>query len=622
MVFLLSIVGFFVGAGLILYYLIGRNRYGGDRPAEMLQIGTTAGAVSTNALKPEPCRTIRVYFIKPSRYDEEGYVQLFRYGVQPNNTLTVLKALNENYNRNHGAKRNVFLETVIWDEICDGVVSPETIKAIKEKAQEDGVELLIGMAGVQSNQYPRGRDIALQFVAQGVRVMMGGFHVSGYPESRDFLHSCGITTIVGEAENLWAHIVEDLLSGQLQPNYSVTDGIRAKTGQDDIIVPVITDSQLPTLDDRYLTRFFDPTMTTIDTSRGCPFTCSYCSVKNVMGRTMRSREPNAVVSWVRDAARNHGITALFLVDDDFFRSPRWEEILTGLVEVKQEFPKLEFMMQVDVDASCYANVADGESETAKHRRSRRFTELAAKAGCYQAFVGIESLNPDNLNFATKYQNTDDRQHRSKIEEARKHVLDKYRRVVDNWHKVGVSVHAGYMLGFPFDGPDCGRIAARTLKKIGFDIVSFFIMTPLPGTEDQTRYAKAGDIIDWDFNQLDSQHVTLRHDKLDRQAWYQAYREAFTGFYSLGRLLHTIFTVAGGRGMSADSRMGTVRQFVYYFFSYRQGRHPMVGGVWQIKRRDVRRAGITDEDARRQYLGGLRFDAILRGEGDGFAGAPA
>lgn len=622
MVALLVVIGFFVGAGLILYYLIGSNRYGGDRPADVLQIGTTAGALNPSALKPEPCRTIRVYFIKPSRYDEDGYVQVFRYGVQPNNTLTVLKALNENYNRNYGAKRNVFLDTIIWDEICDGVVGPETIKAIKEKAQEDGVELLVGMSGVQSNQYPRGRDIALQFVAHGVRVMMGGFHVSGYPESRDFLHSCGITTIVGEAENLWVHIVEDLLAGELKLNYSVSDGIRAKTGRDDIIVPVITDSQLPTLDDRYLTRFFDPTMTTIDTSRGCPFTCSYCSVKNVMGRTMRSREPNAVVSWVRDAVRNHGITALFLVDDDFFRSPRWEEILTGLVEVKREFPKLEFMMQVDVDASCYANVADGETETAKHRRSRRFTELAARAGCYQAFVGIESLNPDNLNFATKYQNTDDRQHRSKIEEARKHVLDKYRRVVDNWHRVGVSVHAGYMLGFPFDGPDCGRIAAQTLRKIGFDIVSFFIMTPLPGTEDQVRYAKEGDIIDWDFNQLDSQHVTLRHDKLDRQSWLQAYREAFGGFYSLGRLLHTIFTVAGGRGMSAEARMGVVRQFVYYFFSYRQGRHPMVGGVWQIKRRDVRRAGITDEEARRQYLGGLRFDAILRGEGDGFAAAPA
>jgi hypothetical protein len=280
------------------------------------------------------------------------------------------------------------------------------------------------------------------------------------------------------------------------------------------------------------------------------------------------------------------------------------------------------MMQVDVDASCYANIADGETETAKHRRSRRFVELAAKAGCYQAFVGIESLNPDNLNFATKYQNTDDRQHRMTLEDARRRVLEKYRRVVDNWHKVGVSVHAGYMLGFPFDGADCGRIAARTLRKLGFDIVSFFIMTPLPGTEDQVRYTKEGAIIDWDFNNLDSQHVTLKHEKLDSSSWLQAYRDAFRGFYSIPRLLHTILTVAGGHNLSAESRRSTVRQFVYYFFSYRQGRHPMVGGVWEVRRRDVRRGAVTDEEARRQYLGGLRFDAILRGESDRFAAAPA
>jgi len=459
-------------------------------------------------------------------------------------------------------------------------------------------------------------------VAQGVTTLMGGFHVSGYPESRTFLNSCGITTVVGEAENLWGEIIEDFLRGELRLNYAVTDGIRAKTGQDDIIVPVITDAQLPVVDDRYLTRFFNPAMTTIDTSRGCPFTCSYCSVKNVMGRTMRSRQPEAVVQWVRDAIRNHGIESLFLVDDDFFRSPRWEEILTGLVEVKREYPKLSFMMQVDVDASSYANVAEGETETAKHRRSRRFVELAAKAGCYQAFVGIESLNPENLNFATKYQNTDDRQHRLTLEDSQRRVFNKYRRVVDNWHKAGVAVHAGYMLGFPFDGPDCGRIAAKALKRLGFDIVSFFILTPLPGTEDQIRSAKEGAIIDWDFNNLDSQHVTLRHEKLDKHSWLQAYREAFLGFYTLPRLLHTVLTVAAGRGLSAEARRSTVRQFIYYFFSYRQGRHPMVGGVWQILRRDVRRGAITDEEARRQYLGGLRFDAILRGDGGNFAAAPA
>ena len=614
-----SIIGI---AALCGYLVLGRNRYGGNRPTGLPQIPASSSALERAALRPEPCRMVRVYFIKPSRYDEEGYVQVYRYGVQPNNTLTVLVALNDTFNRRHEAERNVHLETIIWDETCDGVISPEVITAIKDKAREDGVELLVGMAGVQSNQYPRGRDIALQFVAQNIKTMMGGFHVSGYPDSCKFLNECGVTTVVGEAENLWGEIVEDFLRGELQPNYSVREGIRAKTGKEDILVPIITDAQLPVLDDRYLTRFFNDNMTTIDTSRGCPFTCSYCSVKNVMGRTMRSREPEAVVSWVRDAARNHGIESLFLVDDDFFRSPRWEEILLGLIEVKKEYPKLAFMMQVDVDASCYANVAEGETEGAKHRRSRRFTELAARAGCYQAFVGIESLNPDNLNFATKYQNTDDRKHHMKIDEARARVLEKYRRVVDNWHRVGISVHAGYMLGFPFDGPDCGRVAAQTLKRLGFDIVSFFIMTPLPGTEDQVRYVKEGQIADWDFNNLDSQHVTLKHDKLDHSAWMRAYRDAFIGFYSIGNLLHTIFTVSGGRGLKLDARTNSMRQFIYYFFSYRQGRHPMVGGIWQIRRRDVRRAVVTDDEARRHYLGGRRFDAILRGTGGDFAAAPA
>ncbi len=607
-------------AGLF-YLILGRNRYGiPTRIRKQLTAGPGAGEEAV--LKPEPCRIVRVYFVKPSRYDDDGYVLFFRWGVQPVNTLTVLAALNDSFNKQFGAQRNVLLETVIWDEVCDGAVGPESITAIIEKAREDGVELLIGLAGVQSNQYPRGRDLALQFVAHGLPTIMGGFHVSGYPQSREFLHSCGITTAVGEAENYWAELIEDYLDGKLKQEYSVTDGIRAKTGTGDILVPVITDAQLPLIEDRYLTRFFNDTQTTLDTSRGCPFTCSYCSVKNVMGRTMRSRDPQSVIGWVRDAVANHGIESLFLVDDDFFRSPRWDEILSGMVHLRKEFPKLSFMMQVDVDAACYANVAEGEKAGAKHNRSRRFVDLAAQAGCYQAFVGIESLNPDNLNFATKFQNTDDRNHRMVLEEARARVLSKYQRVVDNWHRVGVSVHAGYMLGFPFDGPDCGRIAARTLRQIGFDIVSFFIMTPLPGTEDQIRYAKEGEIMDWDFNNLDSQHVTLKHDKMDKNMWMRAYEDAFRIFYSPWRLLHTIATAAGGHGLSAEARRAVVRNFVYYFFSYRQGRHPMVGGVWQIRRRDLRRAVVTDEESQRFYLGDRRFNAILHGSQGEFAGAPA
>ena len=606
----------------IVYLVLGRSRYGEMGSRSHRRLTAERGANTGSILTPEPCRRVRVYFIKPSRYNDQGYVEFFRWGIQPNNTLTVLAALNDSFNREHAGKLNVYLETVIWDEVCDGAIGPETVQAIDERAAEDGVELLIGIAGVQSNQYPRGRDLALRFVARGMTTIMGGFHVSGYPPSREFLHQCGVSTAVGEAENFWTAIIQDFLAGQLKPNYSVTEGIRAKTGIGDILVPVITGAQLPLIEDRYLTRFFNDTQTTIDTSRGCPFTCSYCSVKNVMGRTMRSRDPESVLRWMRDAVSNHGIDDLFLVDDDFFRSPRWDEILSGMAEIRHEFPQLGFMMQVDVDASCYGNVAAGEKPGAKHSRSRRFLDLAARAGCYQAFVGIESLNPESLNWATKYQNTDDRKQVVAVEEARARVLAKYRRVVDNWHRVGISVHAGYMLGFPTDGPDCGRVAAGTLREIGFDMVSFFIMTPLPGTEDQIRYAKQGQITDWDFNNLDSQHVTLQHDQLDQGLWMQAYAEAFKGFYSPWQLLKTIFTVAAGHGLSAASRRAVLRQFCYYFFSYRQGRHPMVGGVWQIRRRDLMRAAISDEDAERLYLGSRRVSAILQGSERGFAIANA
>ena len=221
MLVVLVLVTFLLTAATILYRMVGTERYGRSKPGR-LQLGARESA-RRGPLAAEPCRTLRVYFIKPSRYDEEGYVQSFRYGVQPNNTLTVLKALNETLNQRFAGDRNVYLETVIWDEICDGLVSPETVVAIKDKAREDGVELLIGIAGVQSNQYPRGRDLALQFIAQGITTMMGGFHVSGYPESRRFLNSCGITTIIGEAENLWGQIIEDYLRNELKPNYSVTE---------------------------------------------------------------------------------------------------------------------------------------------------------------------------------------------------------------------------------------------------------------------------------------------------------------------------------------------------------------------------------------------------------------
>jgi radical SAM superfamily enzyme YgiQ (UPF0313 family) len=566
-------------------------------------------AVSAPAAHPAAavlCRTLRIYFIKPSKYDDRGRVAHFWRGVLPNNTLTVLAALNEAYNRLRGDS-GVYVETVIWDEQVDGPIVPATIRAVQEKALEDGVEVIIGLAGVQTNQYPRGRDLALQFRRAGFPVLFGGFHVSGYPDSRAFLESCGVSTVVGEAETLWANVLDDYLGDQLRPSYSVTDGIRAKTGGADILVPLINEAQLPAISEPYLRRFASSNMTTLDTSRGCPFTCSYCSVKNVMGRTMRARDPEAVVRWIRDAGRHHGISSLFIVDDDFFRSPTWEPILEGMAEYRRQGNELTFMMQVDAEAAAFADLAPGEKTSSQRQKCERFVRLAADAGCYSAFVGFETFNPQNLLATTKVQNLA-KEHRQHKEEAAAAaalmaVKEKYRRVCRNWHRHGVAVHCGYMIGFPFDGPDCGRQSAEWLLEVGVDLASFFIVTPLPGTEDHDKAVREGTIADWDFNQYDSQHMVSQHPCMTRERVVREYRDAYLTFYSARHTLRSLATWHRQEGLSWSARSAMVRQHLYYFYSYRAGRHPMLGGLWQKGvPLAARRRVVGDEEARAIYLG--------------------
>ena len=576
--------------------------------ASAYDLGVVADAVPATVeprAQPVVCRTLRVYFIKPSKYDDAGWVQWFWKGVLPNNTLTVLAALNDTYNELH-REQGIYLETVLWDEQVDGPILPDTIRAIQEKALEDGVEVIIGLAGVQTNQYPRGRDLALRFRRAGFPVLVGGFHVSGYPETRTFLEDCGITTVVGEAETIWCELLDDYIAGRLRRTYSVTDGIRAKTGSGEITVPVITDAQLPAISDPYLHRFASSTMTTVDTSRGCPFTCSYCSVKNVMGRTMRARDPEAVVRWIRDAGDRHGIRSLFIVDDDFFRSPTWEPILEGMAAYRREGHDLSFMMQVDAEAAAFGDLAPGEVPSSQRRKCERFLELAAAAGCYSAFVGFETFNPQNLLAATKVQNLDKEQRRRKDDTAGQALLavkEKYRRVVRNLHAHGVAVHCGYMIGFPFDGPECGRQSAEWLLDVGVDLASFFVVTPLPGTEDHDRAVRDGTILDWDFNNYDSQHMVSHHPRMTTEEVVRAYREAYLTFYSARNTLRLLFTVHRVPGLSWAARSAMWRQHLYYFYSYRAGRHPMLGGIWQRRMPGARREVLTDEEARGHYLGG-------------------
>jgi radical SAM superfamily enzyme YgiQ (UPF0313 family) len=323
---------------------------------------------------------------------------------------------------------------------------------------------------------------------------------------------------------------------------------------------------------------------------------------------MRARDPEAVVRWVRDAVEHHGIQSLFIVDDDFFRSPAWEPILEGMAAVRREGRELSFMMQVDAEAAAFADPAPGEKPSSQREKCERFLALSAAAGCYSAFVGFETFNPRNLLAATKVQNLA-KEHRQRRAEAAAAtalaaVKEKYRRVCRNWHRHGVSVHCGYMIGFPFDGPECGRESAEWLLEVGVDLASFFIVTPLPGTEDHDKAVREGAIGDWDFNNYDSQHMVGVHPRMTVAQVVQAYRDAVLTFYSTRNTLRGLVRYTFGTELSRAAAQAMLRQRLYYFYSYRAGRHPMLGGLWQRGvPPEARRIVQTDEEARAHYLGG-------------------
>lgn len=544
---------------------------------------------------PPGSAPIRIYLIKPSRYDDDGWVMRFRWGVIPNNTLAVVAGLLQRA----AASLGIDLECILWDELIDGVIEPETIDAIVARAQRDRVRLAVGLTGVQTSQYPRGRDLALQLRHRGLDVIIGGFHVSSHAQSAAFLQSHGVTVVFGEVESEIDELLQDLAAGRLRAGYHARSGIRARTGGADITVPRLTEAALPALDRRYMQRFFNPTFATLDTSRGCPFACSYCSVKNVMGRTMRPRAPEAILDWIRTAHDEFGVRNLLVVDDDLFRSPGWEEFFQGLAALRRSGRRVALIIQADIESASFG--APGRPASPGEERARRFVDLATAAGCFEVFMGFESFEPANLEHTRKYHNEEreDRRKGSDLRGVAERVRERYRRVVDNWHTAGIGVHCGYMIGLPFDEPGCGARAARTLSDIGVDIATFFAYTPLPGTEDYDRAAEAASIYNLDFNDYDSTHFVARHPRLSAAELRHEYDDAFRTFYSWRRVAWSLLSRHGMPGLGPSARYGMLMQQLYFAYAVRRGWHPMMGGIGRI-REGRRRAVVADAEAAALY----------------------
>jgi hypothetical protein len=273
---------------------------------------------------------------------------------------------------------------------------------------------------------------------------------------------------------------------------------------------------------------------------------------------MRNRRPEVILDRIRKN-QAYGIDYYFFTDDNFARNPAWEAILDGMVGLRRDGGiKFQFMMQVDVLA----------------HRIPGFVAKAAEAGCTQVFVGMETLNPSNLAAAGKRQN--------KVED--------YRTMVDAWHACGIACHVGYIIGFPHDVPESVRDDVRRLRdEIQVDQVSFFILTPIPGSQDHADRVREREWIDADYNRFDSFQPVTRHPRMTHGEWLAAYRAAWRDFYSIDGM-KAILSRA-----NVHTYWGLFKNFCWYrYANFVEDTHPMICGFFRLKSRTDRRPGHAVE----------------------------
>jgi len=204
---------------------------GGGSALAVLDPMPESPAPSQCLLLPDAQRynTLRVVLIKPSKYDDDGYIIRFWRGVLPSNTLNVLHGLTVDV-----ARRRLLGDIEIRVDTFDETAQKVPVKKIVEWSREPATKLVVGLVGVQTNQFPRALELGREFRANGIDVLMGGFHTSGTinmlsdqePDIQT-LYRESIVVVSGEVEGSWGRILADALNGRLQRLYSFAQDLKS-----------------------------------------------------------------------------------------------------------------------------------------------------------------------------------------------------------------------------------------------------------------------------------------------------------------------------------------------------------------------------------------------------------
>jgi len=496
-------------------------------------------------------RTFHIELIKPSHYDDQGYVIQWLKAWVPSNTLSSL----------YGITLEVIESRALGEDVevvLNGYDETNTIVPVREiiaRLTPPGTSGVVCLVGVQSNQFPRAMDMARRFRAAGLQVAIGGFHASGclamLPELPPDLQEAldlGITLYAGEGEGRLQDFYRDALNGALKPVYNYMNDLPGMESQPTPFLP------------EAMVRRYGGSVACFDAGRGCPFQCSFCTIINVQGRKSRFRTADDVERLVR-ANIAQGINRFFITDDNFARNKNWEAIFDRLGDLREELG-LPFSIIIQVDTLCH--------------KIKGFIPKAKRAGVARVFIGLENINPDNLMAAKKRQNK----------------ITEYRKMLQEWRSHQIITYAGYILGFPADTPEKIAHDIEIIKReLPIDLLEFFCLTPLPGSEDHRTLTLKGVAMDPDMNIYDLEHVCTGHPQMTREEWQDIYNRAWDLYYSDDHVA-TLMKRMVVSGNKPERIWAHTLQFAGCM-RYEKV-HPLQGGYFRRKVRTERRSGLPIE----------------------------
>jgi len=332
---------------------------------------------------------------------------------------------------------------------------------------------------------PRGYEIAEEYRRRGVKVVMGGMHPTWLPE--EAIAHCD-SVIIGEADEIWADVLRDAAQGHLKRFYQ-------QQGRTDLShLPLPRRELLPPKG-----YFFE---NTIQTTRGCPFDCEFCSVTAIYGGTYRTRPVKEVEREIRALRRAQAY--IFFVDDNIVGDMRYaRELFTMLSQYR-----LRWISQGPISIA----------------RNEKLVRLMAQAGCHGMFIGFESLSPENLALMGK----------------RTNKVERYEAGIKRFHDHGIGVHASFVFGYDYDDPTVFERFISFANRNKVDGAFLPLLTPFPGTRIHQRLKEEGRILTEDWSKYDMATAVFRPKGMTIDELQEGFWWVNKEFYSVRSMARRIF----------------------------------------------------------------------------------